>query len=252
MSPYHWTGKVWLLIFLLVASGMPSTITGADQTPEILVVTEHWFPFNYLDEQDQIAGSSTQIVKAALGQANIRYKIRVYPWARAYQLASSKANVVIYSIMRTAMREDKFQWICPIQPSIPQFVYKLSSRTDISAQSLQDIRGFSLGLSRGSYTYELIKAEGLIEGKDFSAVSDTSHFFYLLLKGRVDLFVDTAEGMLQKLAEAGLNRNHTTPLFQLYSADICMATSLTTDKHIVDKLRQALNSVNARRHQDAG
>ena len=241
------TGKVLLstlLIFVLALEVTGQSRPTETQTSPITVVTEYWFPFNYLDDSGEVTGTSTLVVRKMLENAGLSYHIDLYPWSRAYQIATTDKNVLIYSIMRTSERENKFQWICPLQPGIPQFVFKLAQRADIQATSLKEARGYKMGLTRGSYTYELITSLGWKEGKDFSSLADTSHFFNLLLKGRVDLHIDTLQGMQQKLSLAGLPPDHTTPLFQLYRADLCIAASLDIERSIIDKLRASLSMIN--------
>ena len=239
--------KMWIsacLVLSCVFANYAESRHSLNPSPQLTVVTEHWFPFNYLDEAGEISGTSTMVVKKVLDKAGINYSLNLYPWSRAFQIATTNKNVVIYSIMRTPQREDKFQWICPLQPGIPQFIFKLTKRADITASDLQQAKGYKIGVNRGSHSYELIVSMGWEEGKDFTSVAETSHYFTLLLKGRVDLFVDTQQGMLEKLALAGLPPDYTTALFQLYSADLCMAASLDTEATVVDKIRDALSQIN--------
>ena len=53
----------------------------------ISVVTEDWPPYNYLDENGEMTGYSTKVVKKVLEKANVQYDIRLYPWARSYEMA---------------------------------------------------------------------------------------------------------------------------------------------------------------------
>ena len=95
---------------------------------KLLVVTESWFPYNYLDSKGEITGSSTAVVTSVLKHANITYEIDLYPWQRSYSIAIAQDNILIYSIYRTPSRENFFHWICPLLSSPLHSFYKLSSR----------------------------------------------------------------------------------------------------------------------------
>ena len=77
---------------------------------ELEIVTENWRPYNYSEGGD-IKGHSTEILEKVLRRSGIKYKIKVYPWARAYKIAQNRKNVLIYTIMRIPSREYLFKWI---------------------------------------------------------------------------------------------------------------------------------------------
>jgi len=88
------------LISLLVCLG------SAANAQHLRVVTENWPPYNFFNQNDQIVGSSTEVVRAVLEKAGFSYSIEVYPWARSYSIAQNNSNVLIYTILRTPFREN--------------------------------------------------------------------------------------------------------------------------------------------------
>lgn len=247
INPLYTALNLSAFAFLIWSSSFSVCVAQNPEQP-IQIVTEQWYPYNYLDPEGNIVGSSTERIKAVFNHAGIPYLLNLYPWVRAYQMAMETPNVVIYSIFRSPERENKFQWICPLGEPIVQYFYKLKSRTDIVATNLQEIKKYKMGVNRMARAHQLLLTEGLVEGKDFSTSADTSHYFTLLINDRVDVLIDTESGMLQKLEKVNLPPDHTVKLFVLYSDEICMATSLSTPESLVTKLRYSLSKTQAENH----
>ncbi len=86
-----------LLAVLLYLSFAAAANTGQ---PPLRVVTELSPPHQTIKD-GKVDGVSTQIVIATLKQAELDSHIEVYPWARAYYIATSVPNMLIYNIART-------------------------------------------------------------------------------------------------------------------------------------------------------
>ena len=91
-------------------------------------------------------GVSTEVVLAVLKEVNVKAKIELYPWARAYQIATTKKNHLIYSIGRIPERENLFHWVGTIAP-YKTSLYKLKIRKDIKIGSLNDAKRYTIGCS---------------------------------------------------------------------------------------------------------
>ena len=93
-----------ILVFLL------SFIDSAN-SEEIKVVTEHFPPYQIAEEGKPVRGVNVEFIKALLNEVNVDTDINVYPWARAYSMALTYPNVLIFSISRVPEREHLFHWI---------------------------------------------------------------------------------------------------------------------------------------------
>ena len=155
-------------------------------------MTEEFAPYSYL-EDGKVIGYSTDIVRALLSRAGLDYELGVYPWARAFQIAKSKPNVLIYSIVRTPEREHEFQWIAQIAPR-SVYVYKLASRQDIHVKSVADLRPYRIGANRGDIVEDQLHQLGL--QADLAAQDESS--LRKLLVGRVDVMV-ASEPLIKSL-----------------------------------------------------
>ena len=137
----------------------------------ITVVTEEYPPYNFLDSNNRISGMATEVVEEVLKRARLDYKMAMYPWARAYQLAQDAPNVLIYSIGRSEQRESLFKWVDVIAP-YDVYLYRLKSRTDIKATRLADVRHFKIGAVRDDVRAQYLEKEGLKSIKqEFSSIN---------------------------------------------------------------------------------
>lgn len=123
---------------------------------EIIIYTETFPPYNYV-ENGKITGVSTEILKEVLKQAGIKYKITVYPWARAYYTALHKKNSMIYSIIKNEKRKKEFIFCGSLIKTQTAFI-KLKSRKDIVIKKFDDFKKYKIGyLNRSAGEYYLKK-----------------------------------------------------------------------------------------------
>lgn len=233
---------LYLVLFSHVISANEEQLEDVESKYQLSVVTENWFPFNYLDENGTITGSSTELVKAVLEHANIPFEIRIYPWQRSYSLARTQENTLIYSIFRSPIREELFHWICPISKKTIHSVYKLSKRADININSKNDLLNYSINVTRGTFPHEFFMGKGMKEGVNLQLTATNEANLLMLIKNRVDLIVEVEVGVFQMLKELGLPANtieKTYTFDEMNQAQSCMAISKGTPQHIINKIRQS-------------
>src|SRR3990167_4825058 len=91
---------------LLLAGALAASQASA-QT--IRAVTETT-PYTY-QKGERVVGTATEVVEKTLQAAGqTDYQVRLYPWARAYDMALKEPNVLIFLIARTPVRESQFKW----------------------------------------------------------------------------------------------------------------------------------------------
>jgi len=209
---------------------------------KLIVVTESWFPYNYVNSKGEISGSSTEIVTSILKHANITYEIDLYPWQRSYSIAMAKDNVLIYSIYRSPAREKYFHWICPLQSSPIHAVYKLASRKNLRIKKESDLKKYSFSVTRGTFFHKLFVGKGMEEGVNLFLTSSNKSSLQMLLNDRVDLLIETEESMLQMLAKQKLLSDTVEKVYTIKpedQADLCMAISKGTSRNIIDKINSS-------------
>ncbi len=136
------------LALALLASAVPA------QT--IKVVTED-SSYTYL-QSGKVAGPATEIVEATLRRAGLTdYRIALYPWARAYDMALQEPFTLIYLIARTPAREAQFKWAGEFM-RIEYHLYKLRDRSDVVVRNLDDARRYTVGVMRDDVRQQYLQS----------------------------------------------------------------------------------------------
>ncbi len=131
------------------------------QAETITIATENLPPFQ-INENDSIKGVRTEVVRAIADETDMKYKIAIYPWARAYDMPLKKKNVLIYSLIRSPERESLFKWIGKIG-EVKGRLFKLKSRKDINLKNLDDAKNYKIGVVRDDYTHQFLKSKGFVD-----------------------------------------------------------------------------------------
>lgn len=204
------------------------------KTQPLLVVTEDLWPFNYI-ENNEVKGSATVLVKRILKQADMDYTLALLPWARSYQMALTKPNVLIYTINKTPERDEKFYWVTEIPVKVESNFYALSNSPLIERQpqSLKELRIAALidsvndaFLSRNKF-------------KNISRVSKISQSVGMLKRQRVDLIISSENAILHALINNNMQRSDIIKIGSAFNSKPAIALSLTTPQRTVNKLRKA-------------
>lgn len=215
------------------------SITATTDQPTLRVVTELSPPHQTV-KNGQVDGVSTQIVLATLKQAGLDSRIEVYPWARAFYIATSTPNVLIYNMARTPEREAEFHWIGPVA-NYRLGLVRLTERTDLNPNHIKDLGSAVIAVQRDDFSYHWLKQQGMKVGKELQLSTDIIESWRLLLNAKVDYVVDdeAALALMEKqlLLPEGMTR-YVLAIPQLEQKTY-LALSKNSDAELVKKLQQA-------------
>lgn len=228
-----------LAVIPVIVFAAAINLSGAE--PELTVVTENWRPYNYL-ENNEVKGESTEIVKKVLDRAGIRYTISVYPWSRAYYMASKNKNVLIYTIIRIPQRESLFKWIRPVGRSGVTSLYRLKSKTGIAPRNLQEAKKYSIAVNKDSMDYIWLKDRGFDKLYIPPAVENSVKMFFF---GRSDLIAFDSKVINEEFQSAGFSTTDVVKVLDLFGTPPYMAVSISTPDDIVLKLQKAYDELAA-------
>ena len=213
----------------------------ASQVQPIRAVTEAT-PYTYM-EGSKVIGTATEVVELTLQRAGLKdYRVHLYPWARAYDMALKEPNVLIFLIARTPAREQQFRWAGEIM-KIQYHLYRLKSRAlDIS--TLESAKAYTIGVMRDDVRQQYLRSKGF---ERLVVSAQPLDNFRKLLRGQVDLVPLTTgdAGLLCQQATfdcAGLERVLT---LDEASAGLYMAYSLQTPQEVVQRTQQAFDRLKA-------
>lgn len=223
---------LWPLVLLIVLA-MPTSAMAKTVT----VVTENYPPFTSVTPDGKVDGIATRIVRAALEQAGIAYHIRSLTWSRAYKMAVSQPDVLIYSIVRTPQREALFQWVGVLMRASDS-LYRLADRDDIQVTSLNDLKRYRVGAVTGDERSLFLKGAGIQP----HLVSSNAANLKKLLAGRIDLFPIGKLSLHALCKKMQVNPDRFVAVLSLnkLSVPLYMAFSKETDPQLVNSLRHAL------------
>lgn len=220
------------------------TLVGSAQAASLRVVTEEWPPYNYT-ENGKVTGVVTEAIRAVLDRAGIDYSIESLPWARAYELARTEPNVLIYTILKLPNRVSHFKWVHLEGLSINMALFRPRFRDDITVHSLDDAKKYKIGVKRATSTHHFLLAHGFTEGKNLFPV----HCEKLnALKSRprtqrVDLTTGDRLSLLKCLADAGLPPDYWVEVCPLFKKDLYMAFSPATPDATVRLVSAKLSEI---------
>ncbi|MGQ0709079.1 MAG: substrate-binding periplasmic protein [Rhodoferax sp.] len=227
--------RTWFMGLLLTLFPLLAT------AQRVIVATEEDPPYNYLDPgSQQIVGLSTEVVKEALKRAKVDYQLGLYAWARAYHMAQEQPNVLIFSIARTAPREKLFQWVDIIVP-YNVYMYRLKSRPEVQAQSLEQLKGYRIGAVRDDVRAQYLEKNGV----PLDLVVENGSNVKKLASGRIDMFPIDEIAQVSLYKREGLDPasvEKVMPLPEL-SVGLYMAFSLQTDPALVERCRAAMREM---------
>lgn len=230
------TKSAWRCLILSSA-----LVAGGVQAQAIRAVTETT-PYTF-QKGDRVEGSATEVVEKTLQAAGFSdYQVKLYPWARAYDMALKEPGVLIFLIARTAAREQQFKWAGEIM-KIQYHLYRLRDRSDISVKTLADARNYTIGVMRDDVRQQYLQSRGF---QRLAVSAQWIDNFNKLIKRQVDLVPLTQDDASSLCAEAhfdcaGLERVLTldeasTGLYMAYSASTADSTVQRT-RAAFDKLK---------------
>ncbi len=225
--------------FIPVLLGCSVCFAAQADVTDVRVVTELSPPHQTI-EQGQVAGVSTQIVRSTLQQAGLESRIEIYPWARAYYIATTTPNVLIYNIARTAEREEQFHWIGPVA-NYRLGLVKLTERTDLTPSDIKGLGNAVIAVQRDDFSYHWLTQQGLKVGKELQLSADILESWRLLLNGKVDYVIDDEANLIlmeRQLAQPEGISHFVFAIPQL-SQKTYLAASKATAPELVKKLQQA-------------
>jgi polar amino acid transport system substrate-binding protein len=234
----HIVGKKNSLLLLIVIT---SVFNCAAQT--LRVVTEDLAPYQIVVNDEVVGGRSFLLVEELLKRAGIDSPVEVLPWARAFAIASSEPNVMIFSMARTANREANFNWLLRLDRHTYNF-YSLATRPELQIQSLSEALQYTVATVRNSSEASSLLEMGFVEDENLILTLSYKEARQMVILKRADF---TYANFLIQDAIYDNQASEPVLFFKGYnpgqSSDLYLATSLNTDADILFKLETSLQSM---------
>ncbi|MDA3928833.1 MAG: transporter substrate-binding domain-containing protein [Prolixibacteraceae bacterium] len=208
--------------------------------PDILqIYTEPYPPLTFLDNTGGITGYGSDIVKEIMKRHDLFYKINLSSWSNGYQLTLNNPNLCLYTMDRTEIREDLFQWVGPIGTNTTWIYTKAGS--GITINSLDDAKNLeAIGTVDSWFSTQHLQEEGF---ENLVYDSDPEVLAKMLLNDEINAFVCTDITFPTILKDLDYSNNNVIPAFSLLASDFYIGFSNNTSTTIVNNWQQTLESI---------
>ena len=208
---------------------------------KIHVATEIYWPYQSKGKDDKLIGAGMDIARRLLEHPQIDYTLAVYPWARAYKIAQTNKNVMIFSLIRTPERERQFKWIGTVAQQ-NYYLWSLAEGSKVSAPSLKDAKNYKIAVTRNGYAFQQLLRQGFTKSKQLVELNTNQPGVDLdmLLAGRVQMIAGSLPEVNRLLNNHNLNIDLLTRQAPInsQSQDLYIAMSLKTEDTIVSLLQE--------------
>lgn len=233
------------LCHVLVALAIISMTSCFASAADFKIMTEEYPPFNY-SEGGKITGLSTEVVEELTKRVGHPGDIKMEAWARAYKFIQEKDGIILYSMTRTAAREDLFKWVGPVAPN--KWVLFAKKGSGLTISSLDDAKKVGkIGTYKDDATEAFLKENGFT---NISSVIKDDQNVPKLMAGRIDLWI---VGELQGIYKAKKQNagSDLEKVFDVQDTQLYIAFSKNTPDADIAKWQKALDDMKADGSYDA-
>ncbi|WP_081694366.1 substrate-binding periplasmic protein [Pseudoalteromonas rubra] len=227
----------FMCLALCLSAGQPAS--GAT----VQVVTEYLYPYQIKNEDGSLGGFMTEVLHALCQQVGDVPDITVMPWARAYQIAVTTENVLIYSIVHTQARSPLFHWIGEVQTD-PIYLWGLKRRFPVQSDALMLLKQHRVAVLRGSNVAQYLAKQ---QFSNLKPLSYEEQLLQMLEKDRLDLVVGTEETIWQRANKAGMDFSTLNKVAELteLNTNLSIAFNIDSDPNLVARYRDGFAAISS-------
>lgn len=233
------SGHLCALVLLTISN---ASISSEEKT--WIAVTENFPPYSFL-RNNQPQGYATGLVNELASVLELDLTIEVLPWSRAMLKAESAPNVLIFSMLRTPERENRYHWIGPIDDMSIHIWQRKGDSALISKPATQITYAVSRSLDAINVT--MLTEQVDAAEANIIAVETTEQLIAMLLRKRVDRIV-LAENIWREvrksLSEADFSTLERVDL--LAERQLYLAASLQTELNAIEQLKSAFETLSGK------
>ncbi|PWB29201.1 ABC transporter substrate-binding protein [Pseudomonas sp. SDI] len=209
----------------------------AAATPLQMLTDDH--PPLHYQQGEQMHGFGVDVVRALAARTGDPVVLRRVPFLRAMRETSEHADMAVFTVLRTAEREAKYQWVGPLL-EVESGLYS-STRDMPRLTSLQDAaRAGRITVPRKWLAYSYLKQQGL---SNLYGVETPEQMMKLLRLGRTDLVVLDNLSLAALAEEVDMQAGQLHLQLPLMKQANYIAFSRQTDAAQVQRWQQALEAM---------
>ena len=215
---------------------------GVGNGTEINIVTEHFPPYQIVENNKIQGGFSVEVVKELLDETGIEAPIIAYPWARAYRMSLNGENVLIFSMIRNEEREKHFKWVGSLIGTKDYYFWSLKNSKDIKINSLEEAKRYSIGVPRDNYQHQFLKNNGFT---NLSITDDFDTALKMLYAQRIQAVMGSEISIAYRMRKLNLDYSMLKKHYKIGQSwgDLSIAFSKNTPDELVTKFQLALMKI---------
>jgi polar amino acid transport system substrate-binding protein len=220
----------------------PLDLNSALESTDLTYYTEQLPPYNY-QENGTLQGISVDLLEAItekMGKKVSREEIHLVPWTEGYQAALTRNDTVLFSMAKTAEREELFKWAGPIYTNKKV----LFARPDrgITIENPEDLKEYRIGVITDDIAIQYLLDIGVNQSQ-IVPESNVSSIIAALDNGEIDLWACPETAGRYFTEQATGNYYSYTVVYQLQTQDTYYAFSKDVPDPVVQSFQQALNEL---------
>jgi len=204
------------------------------------VLSTEWRPFLYI-ENGEAKGFAYQIMQDVMAEAELEFRFYTLPWPRVYSFGISEQNYIILGLSRTPVREKLFHWIGPVALGERVYLYKVKG-TQITLEHLSQARQYNFAVEKHTHYYDFLNNNGFHKDKLY-IVTKTEQILKMAVRGRIDLFLSTENGLLNEAKKANIPPDSFEMVLTAYEIQDYMALSKKSSPQLHRKLLEAYQTL---------
>ncbi|MCH8536765.1 MAG: transporter substrate-binding domain-containing protein [Alkalimonas sp.] len=217
-------------------------LSGQAEANSLTVYTEHFPPYNYLQDQE-LVGINTELVQAICHKTAIQCEFKLYPWLRAYENARRDSTGALFSTSRHPQREEEFQWVGPLMYSTA-YLYRLRSRQAINPANLEEAKQFVVGVAHGDVYEIYLKSIGFDYGKNLVGFVSKADSVGPFLQQKVDLIIGSPNVLQAWLQHYDKDISELEAVLEFDMLGLnYLALNPDVDPELVSQMQQALDEL---------
>jgi polar amino acid transport system substrate-binding protein len=186
-----------------------------------------------------LTGSSVEIVKEIQKRVGDTTTIEVLPWARAYHMATTMPDVLLFTALRLPEREALFHWVGPVLH--PQWVFYALKGKVTPISSLEEAKKFkSIGTYRNDSQEIFLKSRGFTNLDSATTVTASAK---KMASGMIDVFVSKDISLAYTLVAAGIPEDSIENVYTYLDGYMYLVFSKGTDLNTIKTWENALQDM---------
>jgi len=224
-----------IALFFITALLLSSCFSA--KSASVKVVTESLPPYQIKMEDGSVGGYSTEVINELFKITGDTQELHLLPWARAYGIALTEPNILIYSIAHTRERDPLFHWIGRVKYERFYF-WGLKSKNTKNYDTLHSIKNLPISSVNKNNTEQFLREHGF---KNIYTVVKSEQVLLMLDNERVDIILSN-ELTLKSLCKS-INYDF-SKLKKLLEAEdlqnnLSIAFGINTDPKLVQRFQAA-------------